>query len=248
MKTNYLTLLGSSILATGLSLSTSISAQALTLNFDSSSLSSNNPATGASASINFSFMDDGNDQVKLILDIDNTTGDFIFGAGASQSVLTGFAFDLPSFPSDLQITAFTGDQYFDTLLSNVEFQPFSNNQNFGVGNFNAAVADNNNFEGGNANNALPESDRGNSPSNIISTVELTLSGTGIDATSLETDFTNGFADGSLDAAVRFQQVNAGEGSDKLLFQPSDPGGGGTDPIDVPEPGTILGLGLFTLGT
>ncbi|NJO94023.1 MAG: PEP-CTERM sorting domain-containing protein [Hydrococcus sp. RM1_1_31] len=78
------------------------------------------------------------------------------------------------------------------------------------GTFDVAVLDNNNFEGGNANGALPQ---GQSTS-----VSFLLSGTNLLANTVESDFFTGFSDGSLKAVARFQQVNAGAGSDKLLLE------------------------------
>ncbi|MEP0855441.1 PEP-CTERM sorting domain-containing protein [Trichocoleus sp. DQ-U1] len=178
------------------------SAQAFGISFGSTSQSSNNPATGASAFVDFSFIQEGNN-VRLGLDITNTTGQSIFGAGATQSKLTGVAFDLLEGLSVVS-NSYIGSSFFPTLLQNVNFTPFSNQ----VGDFSVGVADNGNFEGGNANGALPQG--GNT------FVSFLLSGTNLVAATLESQFLAGFQNNTLQAAVRFQQVNAGAGSDKLL--------------------------------
>ncbi|MGB7521152.1 MAG: hypothetical protein WA896_16105, partial [Spirulinaceae cyanobacterium] len=69
------------------------SAQAFSVQFGQNSTSSNSIATGASAFVDFSFTQVGND-VQIGLGITNTTGDTIFGAGATSSKLTGIGFDL----------------------------------------------------------------------------------------------------------------------------------------------------------
>ena len=67
---------------------------AITLDFDSSSASSNVPSTGASASVVMTFVDEAGD-VRINFVITNTTGTLpSFGAGATESMLTGIAVDL----------------------------------------------------------------------------------------------------------------------------------------------------------
>ncbi|MGL5080353.1 MAG: PEP-CTERM sorting domain-containing protein [Microcoleaceae cyanobacterium] len=219
------------------------SADAFSVNFGSTSQSSNTPATGASALVDFIFSDVAGG-VELKLDIANTTGSTSFGSGATTSKLTGIAFDVLS-----GITASapggTGSAELDTFLSDVAFSPFSNSAGFGaVGNFSYAVADNNNFEGGNANDALSQ---GNS---TIAT--LLLATGGLNASQVEAGFLTGFSNSSLSFAARFQQVAGlsgydGSNSEKLL------GGTINNPGNeepVPEPLTILGsataLGVGTI--
>ncbi|MBD1901951.1 PEP-CTERM sorting domain-containing protein [Coleofasciculus sp. FACHB-125] len=100
--------------------------------------------------------------------------------------------------------SYIGGTFFPVLLQNVDFQPFSNK----VGNFSVGLADNDNFEGGSPQNALPEGKN--------TFASFLLSGTNLDAATLESQFLAGFQNKSLQAAVRFQDVNAGAGSDKLL--------------------------------
>lgn len=114
-------------------------------------------------------------------------------------------------------------------MTNVDFNPFSNS----VGNFHVAVADNGNFLGGNANGALPEGQ---------STTASFLVSTALNASAFESALLTGYQNGTLHFGARFQQVNAGEGSDKLL------GGGMNTPLVVPEPSTILGaIALLPVG-
>ena len=78
-----------------------------------------------------------------------------------------------------------------------------------------------------------------------STVSFLLSGIGfLDAAMVESDFLEGFKNETLKVASRFQQVNAGGGSDKLLGGDISNGvgdKGGGDEVSVPEPATTLGL-------
>jgi hypothetical protein len=223
-----------------IALSLNAPADAFTFSFDQTSESSNPTQTGASALLTFAFQEVNSSTIRLDLEIKNTTGQTLFGDGATTSKLTGIALDL--LPG-LSVSSFIGDQYFDTLLTNVRFEPFSNTA---VGNFSIAVADNTNFEGGNANDALPEGKTSN--------VSLFLTGfaSNTTAASLETAFFNAYSNRTdeIDIAARFQQVD-GEGSDKLLHgTPSngsgDNGGGdnGGGDVTVPEPATVLGLSLI----
>lgn len=225
----------SAIASVGVALTAIMPAQAFSVVFGENSESSNNTATGASALVDFMFSDVSGG-VQLTANITNTTGDSIFGAGATTSKLTGIAFDIVS-GVGADTNSFNSPAFLDTLLRNVDFKPFSNRSN--VGDFDIAFADNNNFEGGNANGALSQ---GNS---TLASILLT---TGLGASAVEQAFFNGFSDGSLNFAARFQQVNAGAGSDKLLGGTIN--GGTTDPEPVPEPFTILGsataLGMGTL--
>lgn len=208
----------SMIASVGVALAGIMPAQAFSVTFGEDSTSSNSPATGASAFVDFMFSDvSGGVQLDLL--IENTTGTSTFGAGATESRLTGIAFDLVS-GVGIDQGSFTNTGFLDTLLTNVTFQPFSNS----VGDFDVAFADNNNFEGGNANGALPQGQ---------STTASILLNTALGSSALEQAFQTGFSNGSLDFAARFQQVNAGAGSDKLL-------GGTVTPEPVPEPLTILG--------
>lgn len=219
--------------ALAIALSASLPAQAFTFSFSSSSQSSNPQATGASALLTFDFSEvvGNSNAIKVDLKIENTTGDSIFGAGATTSKLTGIALDLlPGLT--VNPTSFVGDQYLDTFLTKVNFTPFSNS----AGNFSIGIADNNNFEGGQATDALPQG--------ATSQISFVVAGftPGKTAAELEAEFLTAYSDTTdgVDIAARFQQVNAGAGSDKLL------GGtpGDDDEVTVPEPATVLGLSLI----
>lgn len=176
-----------------------------TLDFDGDSISSNPTLTGASGAIGFSFADEGGD-VRVTLDITNTTGQTTFGAGATSSKLTGFGFDL------LDGVAFGGDfgteGFLDTLILNAKFKPFDS--------LDVAVADNKKFNGGNANGALA--------TGASTTVDFLLD-TDLNAASLGDAYLQAFlVSNTARAGLRFQQVNAGKGSDKLIYVGTPPGG------------------------
>ena len=127
-------------------LSTNIASATIILNFDSTSTSSNNPATGASARTELSFSDVAGG-VKIDFGFRNTTGEITpFGAGATTSKLTGVAIDLYS--PNTGVSGFVGGSFLDTLIQGADAQPF--------GTLDIGIADNGNFNGGNANGALAE--------------------------------------------------------------------------------------------
>lgn len=219
--------------AIGLSVLLALPAAAgtITLDFSGDNVeSSNDPATGASGSIIFDFSDEGGD-VRVTLTITNTTDETSFGAGATEGQLTGFAFDLPTGATFI-VGSFVSDTdgHFTDALEDVNFTPFSNRSDVGI--FDLGIADNGNFGGGNANGALSEGDTA-----IVSF----LVDTALSAADLMVAFMTGLLNGDLDAGLRFQQVNAGEGSDRLLFVP--------DVAEIPVPGAIwlMGAGLAGLG-
>ncbi len=225
MKGTFSTLVGCSLLAAGVALTSSVlapsSAQAFSLSFGSTSTSSNNIATGASAKVDFNFSQAGNN-VLLNLNLLNTTGQTTFGAKATQSTLMGITFDLVE---GLNVVAksYVGSSFFSNLLSSVSFTPFSNSG----GNFDVGIAHNDKFEGGNTKGGLTQG--------LSSSVSFLLSGTNLVANNLENAFLTGFQDGTLRIASRFQAVNAGAGSDKLL-------GGILKPtVVVPAPGTAASV-------
>jgi hypothetical protein len=190
------------------------------------STSSNTPPTGASGTIKFTFTQDVN-FVKLEMLITNTTGQAIFGDGATVSKLTGFAFDLID---GVTVGNAEVGQFLDVYFADpVDFQPFDPLDN--------AFGDNDNFLGGNPQGALSQGQS--------DTLRLFLS-TAKTAAQVEQEFFIGFQQASLGYALRFQNVNAGEGSDKLL------GTGGDDGVvkdkaipwqaDMVSAGSLLFLG------
>lgn len=169
--------------------------------------------TGAAATATFNFVDLGGD-VKVTLDIDNITDSY--GGAATQATLMGIAFDLPTFTS---ISGFNANStQFTYFKANTSLPPY--------GSFDRSVAINNNFTGGNPQDGLKA---GQSVSGISFVVNTTLN-----AADFEAAFLSGYkSDGALDAAARFQQVNAGGGSDKVL------GGSPPPPPPPPPPTTVV---------
>jgi PEP-CTERM motif len=190
--------------------------QAFELNFGAASQSSNTPATGSSAKVDFKFTQSGQN-VLVNLDIFNTTGETTFGSGATKSTLMGFAFDLLD---GITIGSFTGNSNFGNLGSNIDLAPIQ--ETFDVG-----ISLNSNFIGGNPNGGLTQ---GSS-----SSVSFLLSGANLLAETLEQDFFKGFSDGTLKWATRFQAVGSLQGpyqgstSDKLW------GGTITGAPEIPQP-------------
>ncbi len=227
------TIFGSSFFAaTTIALTSSVltptAAQAFGIQFGPNSTSSNSPATGASAFVDFTFTQFGND-VQIGLDITNTTGDIIFGDGATSSKLTGIGFDLGGFQAldalnlSLVNGSFTNTGFLNTLIPNAAFNPF--------GTLDVGIADNNNFLGGNANGALAEGQS--------TTASIVVTGTSpLVASVLENLFLTGFSDGSVDIGARFQQVNAGAGSDKLSGGEIKPDDDGTVDDGTVDDGTV----------
>lgn len=199
------------------------SVEAFVYRFGETSLSSNSTATGAAAVLEFDFQDLDSNRIQLDLTVTNTTGVESFGSGATTSKLTGVAFDLPE---GISLISRQLGQQLDTLLKEVSVAPFGSG-------FDLALADNNNFLGGNANQALAQGERDR--------VALVLTGEDT-AVGLRSRFAQAFASGELRAVTRFQQVNAGAGSDKLL--------GGTvitdEPARVNEPGLVAGLAAISI--
>ncbi len=218
-------------------------ADAFVIKFDATSDSSNSPATGASASVNFDFVQSGSN-VLLNLTLTNTTGQIpSFGSRATQSTLVGFGFDLidgvtvQAYNSGTtaynrlygDVSSFTSNIQ-PTLKGNATLNPF--------GTLDVGIRSNGNgngtFGGGNPTTGLTAGQSG--------TVTFTLAGSNLVASTLQTQFLQGFQSGNLNAVTRFQQVNAGGGSDKLkLVMPKPP-----KPASVPEPGTLSALALTGL--
>jgi PEP-CTERM motif len=188
-------------------------AQAFSVNISPTVGSTEN--TGASASLDFSFAQSGAD-TWLNLGITNTTNGTL-GLGATQATLVGVAFD---FPLNLAYTYDPLSSNFTTVYDPASLPPYGS---FDVGIRSAGPG---NFAGGNPSQGL---NAGQS-----TTVRLTFAGQA--ASSLESSFQSLFATSSAQNPLivgRFQQVNAGGGSDKVV---------GTSEA-VPEPTTMLGLAV-----
>lgn len=218
---NYRKLLGGAALAIALSMTAAHASIILT--FGENATSSNATPTGASGKATLSFADEGGD-VRVSAFVENTTGDFIFGDGATEGVLTAFGFDLVSGASFAG--GFLGGTYLDTLILNANASPF--------GTLDVAGADNNNYNGGNANNALPKG--------LSDTFSLLLGYSG-NAMDLENAFYTALTtDPVLTSALRFQQVNAGSGSDKLKDPDVE-----LEPVPLPATALLLLGGIGGLG-
>ena len=180
--------------------------------------------TGAAVNATFTFADlSGN--VKVTVDLDNVTD--TYGGAATEAKLMGIAFDLPTFAGTSGFSA--NGSNFAHFKTNTSLPPF--------GTFDRSIGINNNFIGGNPGNALAA---GGAVTGLSFIVDTTLS-----AADFEAAFLAGYkADGDLNAAARFQAVNAGGGSDKVgAGVPPPPT---LNPVSVPEPATwammILGFG------
>lgn len=209
-------------------------AEAFTLSLNPSNGSTEN--TGSTALLDFNFVQDGSN-VKLNLGVKNTTNGSD-GLGATASTLVGIGFDLPSFIKSFSYSAanssFTklyGDSKLNTSVSgDAALNPYGT---FDVG---IRSAGSGNFAGGN-----PQSGLTAGQSSLVSFI---FSGTGLTANSVESSFLSGMRDKSLGIVGRFQQVNAGGGSDKVLGSvvPVTP-----PPISTPVPEPLTILGSITAG-
>lgn len=205
-----------SALAAGVALTASLAmskpAEAFTISFDPQFGSTEN--TGATADLDFNFVQEGS-AVRLNLNLVNTTNGSV-GLGATSATLVGFAFDLASSATFNSFNA--GTSNFTQYWEDARLNPF--------GTFDLGVSTpRNSFAGGNANSGLTAGQ---------TTMVSFLLNSSLSAAQVENDFLNGFTSGALSAVARFQQVNAGGGSDKVL-------GGVTNSEAVPEPATILGV-------
>lgn len=220
MKSLFSSSLPLSALAVGMTIAASIAAsnpaEAFTMSLDPSQGSTEN--TGSTALLNFNFVQDGSN-VLLNLSIANTTNGST-GLGATASTLVGVGFDLPSVISSFQYKALGST--FTQLYTDASLNPY--------GTFDVGIRSDGsgNFSGGNPQQGLTAGQ-----STLVSFL---FSGNGLTASSVESAFLSGINKGSLDVVGRFQQVNAGGGSDKVLGGVVDGGSSAA----VPEPLTVLG--------
>jgi hypothetical protein len=182
---------------------------------------------GASATGVFTFADVG-DSVRMDLVLSNTT-DGSLGLGATAATLVGIGFDLPTFTS---VGYDDGGTSFTKFWNDPSLPPYGQ-VDIGVS------PPRNNFQGGNPQTGLTA---GQTLATISFTIDTTLT-----AAQFEAAFGDGHLDGGgLAAFARFQQVNAGGGSDKVLGGSPPPPNEPPPPPGVPEPGTwalmILGFG------
>jgi hypothetical protein len=218
-------LAGTAALAAGLALAssafTAAPAQAFSLSISPQYGSTEN--TGATAELDFDFVDSAGG-VTLNLGIANTT-DGTAGLGATAATLVGVALDLPSIVSSFNFDP--GSSTFVREFFNVSIPGLAGPFDFGM-----RSAGTGNFVGGNPTAGLTA---GQSTS-----VSFLLTGANLTAAGAESAFLSGYQSGSLQAAGRFQQVNACGGSDKVLASLVTPD---PDPVDVPEPSALAGLAL-----
>lgn len=218
-------------------------AMVFTLDFNSeTSLSSNNPATGASGSALFEFSD-VTGGVQLDLTITNTTGllpSGTFGAGATAGQLTQFYFDvIPAltFASVGDLSA----QALDNLTQDQLFTPFTSNGSV-AGDFDFGLCHRLGNGPNSANCAEGPPASALSPG-ATSLAVLTFQ-TPSTAMVIADVLSNAFESGDANAGLRFQDVNAGAGSDRLLYT-------GSTVSTVPLPATLpllLGaLGVLGFG-
>lgn len=205
---------------------TALATPQITLEFDGVNTVAppNSTHTGASGTVEWTLENSGSD-ILLKWDISNTTGEIpSFGDGATKAMLTGFGVNLPNGVTYVTGSFVAGNK-LDTLILDANASPF--------GTLRIAAADNNNFNGGNANSALEEG----------ASDQVSLKLTGLNLADMVQAFTTSFQPPvSLSAVMRFQQVNAGSGSEKLLFT-----GSSTPPQVVPEPTSIAMWGIFGIG-
>jgi hypothetical protein len=200
-------------------------ADAFTLSINPNNGSTEN--TGSTALLDFNFVQEGS-QVKLNLGIKNTTNGSA-GLGATASTLVGVGLDLPSLISSFTYNSL--NSAFSKTYSNIALNPL------GTFDYGIRSEGSGNFTGGN-----PQAGLTAGQSTLVSFL---FAGNGLTAQSVESAFFNGFKDGSMQAVGRFQQVNAGGGSDKVLASliagsNSETLGGAAG---VPEPTTMAGVAV-----
>ena len=247
-------------LAAGSSLIAASSANALRLDFNAYYGSTNSTATGASAEVEFSFSDVGDGTVELLLDITNNTGDVISEyegdpintAGATASRFMGFGLDWTEGNLADMFNIAKGDYSGNSHLANLVFNDNTISgqagatagnagleTNFGNITFDIGFSKNKELKGGNPNGALIAGQ---------STQVSLILDSDMDALATEQWFSDAFENNEINAGARFQAVNAGAGSDKLLgdvyddFNNNNSGNGTLE--RVPEPGSIAALAFI----
>jgi hypothetical protein len=194
-------------------------AEAFTLSITPNNGSSEN--TGASALLDFNFVQSGTSTV-LNLGIRNTT-DGSKGLGATAATLVGVGFDLPDNVANPAYSALTSTFTKTYFNQDATLNPY--------GTFDLGIrSGSGNFAGGNPTAGLTAGQS--------TTTRFTFANW--NASTLENLFKTGFQNDSLRAVARFQQVNAGGGSDKVLgdFVPEV-----STTQATPEPTTLAGMGL-----
>ncbi|NEO25947.1 MAG: PEP-CTERM sorting domain-containing protein [Kamptonema sp. SIO4C4] len=274
MKTLLTNLLKSSFVTAGIAVTASlfaVPAHAFTLGYNGYFGSTNEPATGASATIDFNFTDIG-DEIQMEMILTNTTAqadmkDGLTTAGATESefLSAGFAWSEGDLGSFLDIQSYDlGDPAFNELVyddTSLKGGTSSSTAITGDG-WGSVSLNDTTFDLGlitNRNLSSPGNPRDGLNAGESETVTFNLAKTNFkEASELEQWFKDGFVEGGyLTTAARFKDVNTRAGSDKLI-------GGNTeeyfnytrslneepvndDPVEIPEPGTVLALGSFAVG-
>ncbi|MDB9313652.1 PEP-CTERM sorting domain-containing protein [Spirulina sp. CS-785/01] len=269
-------ILKSSLVTAGLAVTASIfavPAQAFTLGYNGYFGSTNDPATGASATIDFSFTDQADGSISMELLLTNTTeksemGEALTTAGATDSKFLSAGLDwsggdLYSYLDVQEVTL--GSPAFDELVRNdsslkggTSSSTAINGDGWGDVSLNSKT-----FDIGlitNKNLSAGGSPKDGLDAGASETVTFNLAATNFDnASALEQWFKDGFVeDGYLSTAARFKDVNAGAGSDKLMGgnvqeyfdytrSLNEEPVSAPEPVEIPEPGTVLALGSVMFG-
>ncbi|MBD1828233.1 PEP-CTERM sorting domain-containing protein [Microcoleus vaginatus GB1-A2] len=225
MKTNFAQPLTACIATAGLAIASSLltatQAQAFSLSVAPEYGTTNGIGTGATATLDFNFVQSGAD-LLLNLGITNTTGTKTTAGGATNSSLVAVAFDVLSGVS-ASVKSTAAGSTFTKFWQNVDISGLHNGFDYGIS------TPRNTFNGGNANGGLYK--------NQSTLVSFLLTGSSLSAAQAESAFLTGFQNGTLKAGVRFQQVDGSRvgTSDKVMA------GVSADAEPVPEPTTIAGM-------
>ncbi|MEG4532526.1 PEP-CTERM sorting domain-containing protein [Microcoleus sp. D2_18a_D3] len=229
MKTNFAQPLTACLATAGLviasSLLTATQAQAFSLSvapeYGSTNSLGNVIGTGATATLDFNFVQSGAD-LLLNLGITNTTGTKTTAGGATNSSLVAVAFDvLSGVSASVQSTA--GSSFTSFWWQNVGINGLHNGFDYGIS------TPRRNFNGSDPKGGLYK--------NESTLVSFLLTGSSLSAAQAESAFLTGFQNGTLKAGVRFQDVSGSSvgDSDKVMA------GVSADAEPVPEPTTIAGM-------
>lgn len=233
MKTTLATLVASSALTAGVAMMATIAAapaQAFQISIAPEYGSTGD--TGASALLDFNFSQSG-DRVQLDLGIENTTNG-TKGLGATAATLIGVAYEGPEIDPDvISLSSYDKLSSNFSKLWNIDGDP----SNFGIpilgglGVFDIAFSlERDNFDVGSAEGGLAAGE---------STAVRFLINTNYTASDFSDALQAAIATNTVAIAGRFEQVNAGSGSDNVL-------GGIPATEPVPEPTTIT-ASILALG-
>ncbi|WP_186774984.1 PEP-CTERM sorting domain-containing protein [Allorhodopirellula solitaria] len=205
---------------------------ALVLELGAASKSSNAEHTGASGRVELRFADLSTGLVKVTAKVFNTTSSPLFGAGATESYLTGFGFDLID-NTEFGTGSFTAGANLDNLLT-----PFTldGQRSMEIGFTSIDKKGNGKGNGGGNANGDP---KGGIKAGEDDSVSFQLVSSTLDAAGMLEGFSVAFqSDPVLGALMRFQSVNAGAGSDKLQYVPPEE--------HAPEPASLAIFGVLGL--